>query len=130
MKIHYVLDTHALVWYLDGDQRLAQPARDLLRDESNPLVIPAIVLAKVKHLSAKRRFDMDVDGVLRAIGSTERCTIYPVDLHVVEAMPTSLDIHDGLIVGTALVLQPVLGQVAIITCDQAIIGAGLVSTVW
>lgn len=130
MTTHYVLDTHTLVWFLDGDRRLSQPARKLLRDESKPLVIPVIVLAEVKHLAGKRRFSTDIGDVLSAVGSAERCTIYPVDLHVIEAMPPGLDIHDGLIVGTALVLQPVLGQVAIITCDQAVTHAGLVPTVW
>ena len=130
MTTHYVLDTHALVWYLDGDRRLSLAARDILRDDSVPLIIPSIVLAEIKHLSAKRRFPVGIEHVLRTIGSTERCTIYPVDLHVVEAMPPDLDIHDGLIVGTALVLQPVLGQVAIITRDQAITASGLITTFW
>ncbi len=102
MTTHYVLDTHALVWFLDHDPCLGHAARALLQDESNPLVIPSIVLAKIKHLAAKRRFATKVADVLRVIGS----------------------------VGTALVLQPFLGQIAIVTCDQAIINTGLVPTVW
>ena len=51
MTTHYLVDTHALVWFLDGDRRLSQDARALLRDESNPLVVPTIVLAEVKYLS-------------------------------------------------------------------------------
>lgn len=130
MTTHHVLDTHALVWFLDGDNRLSDRSRALLRNESNPLVLPTIVLAEVKYLSYKRRFPVTIREVLHLIGSTDRCTIYPADLQVVEAMPTGLDIHDGLIVGTALVLQPVLGDVAEITCDNAIIDSRLVPTVW
>lgn len=54
---------------------------------SSDLVIPSIILAEIKHLAAKRRFATKVADVLRVIGSAERCTIYPLDLYVVEAMP-------------------------------------------
>ncbi|MBI3942347.1 MAG: hypothetical protein HY326_04985 [Chloroflexi bacterium] len=37
----YVVDTYALVWFLDGDPRLGEKAREILRDESLPLVIPS-----------------------------------------------------------------------------------------
>jgi PIN domain nuclease of toxin-antitoxin system len=42
--IVYVLDTHALVWYLTNDRRLGAQADAVLNDPGVTLIIPAIVL--------------------------------------------------------------------------------------
>ena len=53
---------------------------------------------------------------------------YITDTH---PLPTTLDIHDAVIVGTALVYRDLLGQqVALITKDAAITTSGLVPVVW
>jgi hypothetical protein len=62
------------------------------------------------------------------INSDPRCTIYPIDLSVVSKAPLGLDIHDSLIVGTALVQREAV--TGILTRDEAITSSGLVSTVW
>lgn len=36
-----LLDTHAFLWWLDGDRRLVKPARDLVADENNVVFISA-----------------------------------------------------------------------------------------
>jgi len=57
-----------------------------------------------------------------------RCTIYPVDLSVVNKAPLELNIHDSLIVGTALVQYELVDGV--LTRDEAIAFSGLVPTIW
>lgn len=124
----YVVDTHALVWYLAGDHRLGFQAEAVLNDSSVTLIIPAIVLAEIKDLAHKGRFAQTFEDVLAVVGSDMRCWVYPIDLDVVTAAPTQLDIHDSLIVGVALAQpSPVDG---VLTCDQAIVRANLVPTVW
>ncbi len=124
----YVVDTHALVWYLTGDRRLGSQAEAVLNDPDVTLIIPVIVLAEIKDLAHKGRFAQTLVDVLAVIGSDARCHVYPIDLDVVNATPTHLDIHDSLIVGVALVQSdPVDG---VLTCDQAIVRANLVPTVW
>ena len=56
------------------------------------------------------------------------CTIYPVDLSIIVVAPLSLDIHDSLIVGTALVQHEIVD--GILTRDEAIVASGLIPTVW
>ena len=99
----YVIDTHALAWYLDDDPRLGSQAEAVLDNSDVRVIIPAIVLAEIKYLAHKGRLTQSLDEVLRVIGSDPRCTIYPIDLSVVSKAPLGLDIHDSLIVGTALV---------------------------
>jgi PIN domain nuclease of toxin-antitoxin system len=36
-----LLDTHALLWWLDGDKRLSKPARDFIGDEANTVFVSA-----------------------------------------------------------------------------------------
>jgi PIN domain nuclease of toxin-antitoxin system len=122
----FVVDTHALVWFLAGDQRLSQQAHTILRDPVVRLVIPTIVLAEVKYLSGKGRLAHTIDKVLDGIHTDPRFLIYPIDLDVIRQMPLSLDIHDSLIVGTALV-QKVDG---VLTRDEMIRSSGLVPVVW
>lgn len=124
----FVVDTHALVWFLARDSRLSEKARTVLQDPTARLIIPAIVLSEIKYLSSKGRFAQTLDDVLRVIATDSRCLVSPIDLGVVRQAPATLDIHDSLIVGTALA-QPVAVD-GILTCDEAITASGLVPVVW
>jgi len=124
----YVVDTHVLAWFIGRDPRLPERVRSILRDPTVRLIIPTIVLAEIKYLAYKGRLIHTLDDVLRVLGLDPRCLVYPIDLSVVNSAPLGLDIHDSLIVGTALVqLDAVDG---ILTRDEAIARTGLVATVW
>jgi hypothetical protein len=61
----------------------------------------------------------------------DRFTVYPFDENVLSVMPLELDIHDAIIVGTALVYRDVLGaDVRVITRDPRIQTSGIIETVW
>lgn len=124
----YIVDTHALAWYLDDDPRLGAQAEAVLDNADVRIIIPAIVLAEIKYLAHKGRLAQTLDDVLRVIGSDPRCTIYPIDLSVVSKAPLGLDIHDSLIVGTALVQREVIA--GILTRDETITSSKLVPTLW
>lgn len=124
----YVLDTHALVWYLTNDRRLGLQAEAVLNDPGARLIIPTIVLAEIKDLARKGRFTQTLADVLAVIEFDQRCLVYPVNLEVIRAAPMQLDIHDSLIVGVALVQADAVNGV--LTCDQAITSSGLVPVVW
>jgi len=127
----YVLDTHPLVWFLADSERLGPTAKSIFSDAEAEFIIPAIVLAEIKYLHAKKRFSIDVDTVYERVISARNCTIFPVDENVISALPTSLDIHDALIVGTALVIEDALDKdVAVITRDEMIVDSDLIMTVW
>jgi hypothetical protein len=94
-------------------------------------VVPTIVLAEIKYLKTKGRIQPSLTEVLMTIEADPRFTVYPFDESVVARMPTMLDIHDAIIVGTALVYRDLLGaDVQIITRDEAITSSGLITTVW
>ena len=56
----YVIDTHALIWFLEGNSRLGENAKNVLTDPSSQLVLPAIALAEavwMKVSALSTRFD-------------------------------------------------------------------------
>jgi predicted nucleic acid-binding protein len=124
----YVVDTHALLWFIGRDPRLGDKARAILRNPDVRLIIPTIVLAEIKYLAHKGRVAHTLNDVLRVLNLDPRCLIYPADMSVVTVAPPGLDIHDSLIVGTALVQRDAVD--GLLTRDEAIIASGLVPTVW
>ena len=94
----FIVDTHALVWYLDKDKKLSKTAEKALDSSDVTLVIPTVVLAEVKHLFSKRRISISFENVMQAIENDHRCIIYPFDLSCVEHLDERLDLHDGIIV--------------------------------
>jgi PIN domain nuclease of toxin-antitoxin system len=127
----YVVDTHALVWFLEGDTRLSKAAYNAFSDINAQLVIPTMVLVEITFLYAKHRITINLAEVLAYIASAENCVIYPLDETVVDYIPTSLDIHDAIIVATAIIFRDVLKEnTAIITKDGKIRTSGLVDEIW
>jgi PIN domain nuclease of toxin-antitoxin system len=106
----YVLDTHALVWFLEANRRLGKRARSVLLKADTEIVIPAIVLAESKFLFAKKRIRVDLDTIYRRVITARNCTVYPLDEAVIAKMPTSLEIHDAMIIATGLVIQEAQGR--------------------
>jgi PIN domain nuclease of toxin-antitoxin system len=127
----YVVDTHALVWFLEKSDRLGKAARAALTSPGNYFLIPTIVLAEIRYLAAARRISPDFDAVLKVIREDGRFMQIELDQTIVELMPLQLDIHDGIVVATALDRKEILLEdCAVITKDRAIVASGLVETVW
>jgi len=57
--------------------------------------------------------------------------VHPLDEEVVAKIPTNLDIHDAIIVATALVYRDIRQlPVTLITKDTKISQSGLIQTLW
>jgi len=46
MAHKYIVDTHALVWFLEGNKRLSQPAKMIMAASDSEMVLPLIALAE------------------------------------------------------------------------------------
>ena len=90
-----------------------------------------MVLVEIRWLYARRRITVDLPETLAHIGSAANWSIHPLDVQIARQFPLSLNIHDALIVSTALYYRDVLGEpVALITKDAQITASGLVDVVW
>jgi len=49
-----VVDTHTLIWYLEGNPRLGTQAKQVLADRDSKLILPMIALAETALVIDKR----------------------------------------------------------------------------
>ena len=130
----YVVDTHALIWFLEGNLRLGTNAKTILSDSASQLILPAIALAEAVWIVDRNRTSISsVTNLLDAINADPRIVIYPVDKAVIEqsiSLSAIAEMHDRLIVATAIVLQSREDKIALLTCDRNITASELVTIIW
>ncbi|WP_414552145.1 type II toxin-antitoxin system VapC family toxin [Anabaena sp. CCY 0017] len=130
----YVIDTHALIWFLEGNSRLSRNAKAILSQADSQLIIPATTLAKAVWVVERGRTSIpDPKDVISVVDADPRVVIYPLDKDVIEmTMRLSVinEMHDRQIVATALVLASKGETVQLLTCDQNITASGLIAIVW
>jgi predicted nucleic acid-binding protein len=127
----YVADTHPLVRLLEKSPRLSPGALGALTDSTARVIIPSITLAELRFLFARGRTLVDLPMALAHISAADNASIYPLDELVVQRLPASLDIHDAIIVATALAQRDLLGdEVRRVTRDKQITASGLVPVLW
>lgn len=126
-----VLDTHALVWYFENSPRLSNRVRKLIQDRATPLVLPGMAAAEMIYLSKRGKIPLTLKEFRNLLSSTPNLTVYPIDMQVIDMMPSGLDIHDALIVATVILLAKTRDEeTALATADMAIIDSGLVKIFW
>ncbi|WP_414527661.1 type II toxin-antitoxin system VapC family toxin [Nodularia chucula] len=130
----YVIDTHALIWFLEGNFRLSENAKYILSQPNAQLIIPANVLAEAIWIVEKGRTSIpDPKDIFFIVKGDSRVVIYPFDQDVVE-MTMRLyaidEMHNRQVVATALIIGNKGEDVQLLTCDENITASGLVNTIW
>lgn len=128
----YLVDTHPLLWFFTADSRLSLRAKAVLCDPSSTLLIPTIVLAEAISVIRKRKTSLLEEELrIRVLADPEHVRIPLLDTSLALNYPAGLEMHDAIIVGTALVYQRVHGEdVMVVTRDRHIQKSGLVKTHW
>jgi PIN domain nuclease of toxin-antitoxin system len=127
----YVVDTHALIWYLLNDKKLRLRAKAIFQAaEQNQtlLVISAIVVAELYYANVKNKWFPDFTRLYKDITSKPFVRFIPVDhTHIPDFMQDAAvpEMHDRIIAGLARRLSAPL-----ITSDPLIAAAKLVAIVW
>ena len=92
------------------------------------LVVPAVVLAEIMYISKRGKIALTFEETLKTIEEYENFDIAPLDINILKTadrIETEMEMHDKLIVATALYYKARL-----ITRDEQIKKAGIVSVVW
>jgi PIN domain nuclease of toxin-antitoxin system len=134
MAHKYILDTHALVWFVEGNKRLSESAKEIIAATDSQMVLPLIALAAV-IIERGRTTISDVSQFLTRVYADTRIEIFPLTLDVFERSlsPEGMrvpELHDRFIVSTGLHLQDLGDTVEIITIDRAITDADVLPIVW
>ena len=132
--IKYIVDTHALIWFIEGNSRLGNNAQAILSDATSQLILPAIVLAEAVWIVEKGKTSIpSVNDLLSVVNDDPRIIICPLDQSIITKSINIQEInemHDRLIVATALFLQIQGEIIALLTCDLNITESKLVTTIW
>jgi PIN domain nuclease of toxin-antitoxin system len=127
----YVVDTHALIWYLLNDKKLSSTAKSIFQAaEQNQtiLVISAIVLAELYYSNVKNKWFPDFMTLYEDLISKPFIQFMPFDhTHIPYFLHDRVipEMHDRIIAGVARRLNAPL-----ITSDPLITNARIVTTVW
>jgi len=126
----YVTDTHSIIWYFTEDPRLSTKALEAFERtiKEGLIIIPSVVLAEIMFIAKKGEITLTFEDTLKRIEELENFDIAPLDvdiLKVADRMEADLEMHDKLVVATAVYFDA-----ALITKDRSITDAGLCSTIW
>jgi PIN domain nuclease of toxin-antitoxin system len=130
----YVVDAHALIWYLEGNSRLGTGARSALADPQNELFLPIIALAEACWIVEHGRSRIpSVAQLLADVDADPRITLVALDRATLDAslaLTAIGEMHDRQIVATALNLAAAGQETVLLTRDESIRNSGLVSIIW
>jgi PIN domain nuclease of toxin-antitoxin system len=129
-----VLDTHALVWWVNGDGLLSNKAKTAIERElrGGQIIVSAISAWEIAMLVEREKLvlSMDVGSWLAAVAEIENVRFVPVDVEVaVKSVVLPGEFHkdpaDRMIVATARKLAAPL-----VTKDEKILAYVHVNTIW
>lgn len=129
----YVVDTHALLWFLLGSPRLGTRARAILEDHQSRLMLPVIALAEACWLIERGRITLTTERLLSAIDEDPRITLVPLDRALVTrtlSLTTVGEMHDRQVVAVALSLIEQGTPACVLTRDENITASGVVPVLW
>jgi PIN domain nuclease of toxin-antitoxin system len=104
----YVIDTHALIWFLTGNKNLSDKSRKILLNaqiEEARILISSIVLAEILYILNKKKINLNINELLDLIAKSTSYKIVPFDLPVFKEMlelPGNLEMHDRIIAATSI----------------------------
>ncbi len=127
----FVVDSHALWWYLKTPELLSETAVSVfaLAEAGNAtIVIPAIVVAEFYFLSVKRGQPFTPAALyhhLAQVRGIELSDLGIAQLALLERLPEIADIHDRLIAAEALHRKAPL-----LTRDRTLRASTQLATIW
>ena len=134
MATKHVLDTHALVWYLEGNPRLGKAARAAIEEPDADLVLPIIALAEAAFIVERGRTAIPtVAALLQRVLGDGRIDIHPLTWDVFEqslTLTTVPEMHDRLIAATALHLLEMGHAVTLLTADRVLATVQPALVIW
>lgn len=134
MSFRHIVDAHALIWYLESNAKLGGAAKAILDDSASDLVLPVIALAEALFVVNKgKTLIPDAPTLLDRVERDPRFEVYPLTFEVLQTSLSAMSVaemHDRLIVASALYLQSLGQQVSILTKDANIAASALLPVVW
>ncbi len=134
MANDYVVDAHALIWFLEANSRLGAAAKAAMSDPASTLHLPIIALAEACWVVEKNRCSIpSVNDLLHDVDADRRIALVSLDRQVLELSQSLIaiqEMHDRLIGATLLALQISGMKASLLTRDPNIIASGIGPIIW
>jgi PIN domain nuclease of toxin-antitoxin system len=134
MTAKFVLDTHAIVWYLEANPKLGNAAKKILDETDDELIIPLIALAEAAFIVTQGKTSIPTASQLvAALNADPRVRIVPLSYPIFEislSLKGIPEMHDAFIVATAVWLRNQGFDVALLTKDREIVKSSEVDVIW
>ena len=118
----YVIDTHALIWYIEGNEKLGNNAKIVFDNTKSILILPMIALSEAIDIVKKNRTSIpEVLTLLNRIFSDQRIEIEPLTLDILqESLNASAvpEMHDRLTVSSVLAIEKQGFSVAVLSMNM------------
>ena len=117
--MNVLLDTHTFIWYIEGNAKLTQKARDVIEVSGDKIYLSIISLWEIaiktgkKQLTLQNEFD-DLLGVLNSL-EIEILTITFADTQIYKNLP----LHHGDPFDRMIISQAINNGLTIVGCDQS-----------
>ncbi len=124
------MDTHAVIWAAEGDERLGASAGELLRSlKAGEAVLSDITLLEIAMLAKKGRIELSVSAeeYLRAIQRNDPLLTITSEI---SSLAVDLDLPQGDPFDRIIVASAIYHKLPLLTRDKNISSSGLVRTVW
>ena len=117
--MNVLLDTHTFIWYIEGNAKLTQKARDIIEVSGDKIYLSIISLWEIaiktgkKQLTLQNEFD-DLLDVLNSL-EIEVLTITFADTQIYKNLP----LHHGDPFDRMIISQAINNSLTIVGCDQS-----------
>lgn len=123
----YLLDTHAIIWYVSGSTELSQTAKDIMETKRCFFSFASLWEIAIKQAKGTLQFNIDIPKLKTVLEDEEFIYLLPTefDAEAIKALP---DIHKDPF-DRLLIAQAIENNLTIVTTDSKILQYN-VKTIW
>lgn len=120
----FLLDTHAILWYLFGNPKLAMNAKEAIESESNDIFFSYASFWEISIKQSRKKLDIthtifEIDDMCRQ-ASFRKLPVTLLDFNRVRNLPFQSDVKHNDPFDRILISQAIENDMTIITCDGKI----------
>lgn len=123
----YLLDTHAIIWYVSGNDELSPTARKIMETKRCFFSFASLWEIAIKQAKGSLQFDIDIPR-LKSVLENEEFIYLPPTEYDAEAIKSLPDIHRDPF-DRLLIAQAIENDLTIVTTDSKI-PSYKVKTIW
>lgn len=123
----YLLDTHAIIWYVSGSSELSQTAKNIMETKRCFFSFASLWEIAIKQAKGTLQFNIDIPKLKTVLEDEEFIYLPPTEFDA-EAIKTLPDIHKDPF-DRLLIAQAIENNLTIITTDSKIPQYN-VQTIW